>query len=299
MEKVLIIDDNGLALRILDDILRKKYKTILARSGEEGAELARREKPALILLDIIMQGMDGFATLEQLKGNETTMNIPVIFLTGLDDEVVEEKGLMMGAVDYIKKPYNPNVVMVRVRNQISMYQYRRTIETKMAMDGLTGVHNRSDFQQKKQNFWEQALCKKVSLSFFLLDIDFFKRVNDTYGHAIGDSVLCAVADILKLVVKEEKGGYVARYGGEEFGVFLLGASKTEAMGIAEEIRESIMKLGLPNVKSDVCPVVTVSIGGITSIPSEERKVDTMIEEADQYLYIGKKRGRNQVNWVIK
>lgn len=296
MDKVLIIDDNTFEIRIMYDILKSRYDVLIAKSGEEGVALAKKENPMLILLDIVMKGLDGFSTLELLKADDITMNIPVIFLTGIEDEAMEEKGLMMGAMDYIKKPYNPNIVLVRVRNQIKTYRYQKTLEIEMAIDGLTGVHNRSDFQKKRIIMWENAKLKKVPLSFFLLDIDFFKMVNDTYGHSVGDNVLCSIAMAMSKMFKESDRCYVSRYGGEEFSIFLYNKDKIEAFNMAEQLRIYIKNMGMPNVNSKVCDVVTVSIGGNTIIPKEEDNIDNFIALADNKLYSAKESGRDRVKW---
>ncbi|MEG0794161.1 MAG: response regulator, partial [Lachnospiraceae bacterium] len=108
MEKILVIDDSLLEQKILSDMLKEDYQIIGAQNGEDGIELAKREKPSLILLDIIMPGLDGFETLKKLKNDRRTMNIPVVILTAIEDEKTEERGLLKGAMDYIRKPYNPN-----------------------------------------------------------------------------------------------------------------------------------------------------------------------------------------------
>lgn len=299
MEKILVIDDSVLEIKVMSDILQDQYEILEAKNGEEGLQLALREEPLLILLDIVMPGMDGFQVLEILKEQEKTMKIPVIFLTALEDEITEEKGLMMGAVDYIKKPYNPNIVRVRVENQAKMHRYRTTIENQMAMDWLTNVRNRSDFERQKQKIWSRAAKEQVPLSFFFVDIDYFKRVNDTYGHAVGDSVLSRVAEFMKRVVVEEEKYYLSRYGGEEFVVLLYGYEMEEGKRIGERVREGVQKLQMPNEHSEVCPVVTVSIGGCTVVPDSSRSADTFIREADQQLYRAKKNGRNRMEWVVK
>ncbi|MEG0961937.1 MAG: diguanylate cyclase [Lachnospiraceae bacterium] len=296
MEKILVIDDSLLEQKILSDMLKEDYQIIGAQNGEDGIELAKREKPSLILLDIIMPGLDGFETLKKLKNDRRTMNIPVVILTAIEDEKTEERGLLKGAMDYIRKPYNPNIVKVRVDTQVKMYCYRKMIETQMSMDALTDICNRRDFERKKREMWERGRVEQKMLSLFFVDIDYFKSVNDTYGHTVGDMVLSKVAGCMKKVIREDENHYLARYGGEEFVVLIYNQSLEEVKKIAEDLRESVQQLQIPNEKSKVCPVVTISIGGCSVVPKEE-SLEEFIRKADKLLYQGKNNGRNCVIWA--
>lgn len=295
MEKLLIIDDNRLETYILSDILGEDYNIITANSGEEGLEKALQEVPAIILLDIVMPRMDGFEILKRLKDNELTKDIPVIFLTGLTDETTEEKGFLNGVVDYIRKPYNPNIVRARVSRHVQLYLYMKTIESKMQLDGLTGLYNRSAFETKLQNWWDKGKMQGVPISFCIVDIDYFKMVNDTYGHGEGDNVLRKAARAMESKLHKEN-QFVARYGGEEFAIVLYNAGEEEGKRLAEELRIRIKKLGIPNRNSKVTSVLTISIGGRTEIPTQYSSAEIMIEMADKMLYKAKENGRNQVCW---
>lgn len=298
MEKVLIVDDSRLDVKVLADILKEEYEVITAHTGEEGLQKAKEEMPVLILLDIVMPIKDGFEILKELKNAENTKEIPVIFLTALTDEKTEEKGLLNGAVDYIKKPFNANIVRARVRTQVKLHLYMRTIENQLSVDSLTGAFNRRAFELHKVQIWNHAKVHHVPLSIFIADIDYFKRVNDTYGHGEGDHVLkTAVMEMRKKLNDEYT--YLARYGGEEFVAILHNKTVKEAQIIAEEIRESIRNLNIPNIKSDVCPYLTISIGGSTIVPTDESSVDELLETADSMLYEAKAGGRNRTCWKSK
>lgn len=321
MDRILIIDDSELELRILTDILKERYEIATAKTGEDGLVLAAEFRPSLILLDIVMRGMDGFAILKRLKEDPLISHIPVVFLTGLTDERTEEKGLLEGAVDYIKKPYNSNIVRARVRNQVEAYRHFRAIELQMSVDSLTGVKNRNDFEKMRGEICRRLLRERNPLCVLMLDIDFFKRVNDTYGHAEGDDVLRRLAEEIRNWFEPD--GYVARYGGEEF-VILLPEEIRSAAERAERFCRAVRALKIPNKNSEVCPYLTVSIGiceGWKKTVSEEegtggRKagntaerpcspeavfdaeayVDLLVKRADEALYEAKKNGRNQVRW---
>lgn len=295
MEKLLIIDDNRLETCILSDILSEDYNIITANTGEEGLEKALEEIPSIILLDIVMPKMDGFEILKRLKDNELTKDIPVIFLTGLTDENTEEKGFLNGVIDYIRKPYNPNIVKARVWRHVQLYLYMKTIESKMQLDGLTGLYNRSAFETKLQNWWDKAKMQGVPISFCIVDIDYFKMVNDTYGHGEGDNVLRKTARAMANKFHKEN-QFVARYGGEEFAIVLYNVGKEEGKSLAEELRINVKNLGIPNRNSKVTSVLTTSIGGRTEIPTQHSSAEVMIEMADKMLYKAKENGRNQVCW---
>ncbi|HKM34399.1 MAG TPA: diguanylate cyclase [Lachnospiraceae bacterium] len=297
MDKVLIIDDSRLDTIVLADILKDEYEVITALSGEEGIRLAIVEKPVLILLDIVMPGIDGFEILEQLKGNEVTKDIPVVFLTALSDEATEEKGFMKGAMDYIKKPFNAHIVRARVRNHVKLCLYMRTIETQMSIDSLTGAYNRRAFENQLALYWEKAIKQKEPLSLFIADIDFFKMVNDTYGHGEGDVVLKTTVSEMKKVLDSEN-IFFARYGGEEFAVISYGLSSGVTQLMAESVRKRIEELHIANENSLVSSFLTVSIGGCTMRPKDGQISEKIVNAADSMLYQAKNSGRNRICWEI-
>lgn len=298
MEKVLVIDDSRLDTMVLVDILKDEYEVITALSGEEGIRQAVTEKPVLILLDIVMPGIDGFEILEQLKSNDVTKDIPVVFLTALADEATEEKGFMKGAMDYIKKPFNAHIVRARVRNHVKLCLYMRTIENQMSIDSLTGAYNRRAFENKLTYYWEKAIRQNETLSLFIVDIDFFKMVNDTYGHGEGDVVLkTTVSEMMKILATENS--YLARYGGEEFAVINYGISAEKAQSLAEKVRKHVEELHIANEKSSVSPYLTVSIGGCTMKPKAGQIPKKIVNYADDMLYQAKNCGRNKSCWEIK
>ena len=296
MAKVLIVDDDAFQIEFLTRILQDEYEILCTRSGPEALEIAAREKPSLILLDVIMPLMDGFEVLHALKDSDETRRIPVILLTSMDDYDMEEQGLLLGAMDYIRKPYKERIVRARVRNQVRLYENQCLIESELALDSLTGVCNRRDFQQRRRELWERAKAEGVPLSFMIFDIDYFKRVNDTYGHMTGDMVLTALSKVFKDTVSDSADGYIARYGGEEFARFLYNAPAEDGAALAEKIRTGVKALGLPNEYSDVCPVVTISGGGTTLIPDDADDLDAFLAQADSNLYSAKEAGRDRIVW---
>lgn len=295
MEKIVIIDDSKMNLQTLTDILSKDYNVIPAKTGSSGIAKILNYKPSLILLDIIMPVLNGFEVLDTLKSMEETKDIPVIFITGISDSETEAKCLMLGAVDYITKPFNPQVVMARVNTHIQLYTYRKTIENLLSIDALTGIHNRRSYDDYIQSEWKRSIALGFPLSFAILDIDYFKKHNDTYGHLMGDNTLHTIASFLN-EQSEKCDFYLARYGGEEFVMIFSNTNRAEALKITDHIRTKIQDLKIENKSSPVCEFITVSIGGNTIYPKPPDCIEHFIQSADKMLYLAKEQGRNQVVW---
>lgn len=298
METILIIDDSFFNIQLLKGILQKEYNIIYADEGKKGLEIAKHTQPSLILLDIEMPGLNGFQVMERLQAAKETQQIPVVFLTGVDDTATEEKAFFCGAVDYIRKPFCCNVVCARVRTHINMFRYRKMLETQMYIDVLTGLYTRKHCIDYTNKQWKYCIENKIPFSLGVADIDFFKRVNDTYGHQEGDRVLSAVANIMKQAMPEEN-NYIARMGGEEFFLILVGEKRASACEIMKNVcnavgQKSVCKVG-GNSEEEIH--VTISIGGSTIIPSERDSVDAFTAIADKMLYEAKGKGRNQVIWI--
>lgn len=294
MEKILIVDDSLLQATALKNILPEDYHVEICQSGEEAIKLAGSTLPALILLDIIMSGLNGFETLVKLKEQASTQNIPVILITSLSDVGNEEKGLSMGAVDYIVKPFNPSIVRARVHTHIQLYSYRKAFETLAMIDGLTGIPNRRYYDDHSMSEWFRAKRDQQPLSIGLMDVDLFKQYNDIYGHPKGDQALIHLAHSVTSQMRRAS-DFAARYGGEEFVFLLPNTPSNHASHIARRICQGIEALQIPHKASPV-GVLTVSIGGITVIPSNSQDYSVFFQTVDDMLYSAKKSGRNTVVW---
>ncbi len=295
-ERILIVDDERSNLKILADILKKKYTVVLAKNGIQALERAAKQAPDLILLDIIMPDMDGYKVLYEIKNNDTLKDIPVIFISALNNDADEEKGLTLGAVDYITKPFNPAIVLARVNTHIKIVRQRKLIESIALLDALMEIPNRRNYNNRLSIEWAHALRDKTPISLMMLDIDYFKQFNDNYGHSKGDEALKEVAAILTNILKRAT-DFVARIGGDEFAVLLPNTTADGARDQAEFIRSSIETYGIPHKYSKVSELLTVSIGGVTCIPEQEGGSAEFIETVDQILYKAKSQGRNCVMWV--
>lgn len=292
-QRILLVDDSKLNNQIMKDILSPDYDMFISTSGEEALAIAASESIDLILLDVEMPGMDGYEVCRRLKKNPYTQNIPVIFVSAANDVQHETEGLEMGAIDYIIKPSNPAIIKARVKNHLELKKYRDILERISLIDGLTSIANRRHFDQTLEKEWARVLHKRDIISLALVDIDYFKKYNDYYGHLAGDQCLQMVGKILKESLSRIS-DLVARYGGEEFVVLLPLTGKTEALMIMERIRGNVEKLRIPHAMSEVAEHVTVSIGVASVWPGSGKVSSDLIRQADAALYQAKNSGRNRV-----
>ena len=295
--RILIADDERFNLNVLADLLKPGATVILAKNGIQALERANKQPPDLILLDIIMPEMDGYQVLRQLKNKKTTRDIPVIFISALAEVEDEEKGLLLGAVDYITKPFHPAIVQARVRNHLQIVRQRKLLENVALLDGLTEIPNRRSYNERFAQEWKRAVRNRSPLSLALLDVDYFKQYNDKYGHARGDDALKAIGALLSRLIKRPA-DFAARFGGEEFVILLPDTAEQGAEQVAESIRSEIEDLHIAHGCSPACGCLTVSIGGATLMPVAADPDQALIETADQMLYEAKKQGRNRVLWQL-
>jgi len=291
--RILIVDDDPSNAMLLARIFDNDYEVLCANDGEQALQIARDEHPEVILLDVMMPGLDGFEVCSRLKAEHGTDSIPVIFITGTGDLSAETRGLKLGAVDYVTKPINPPVVMMRVRNQVELKQARDQLTRLATTDGLTGLANRRHFDETLAKEYARLARTDDKLSVILLDVDHFKPYNDFYGHQAGDDTLRAVAAVIQQAMLRPA-DFAARYGGEEFACILPDTDAEGALAIAEGIRNEIHALRIEHAKSTANGHVTVSIGAATRrcVPGGSPLI--LVGEADRQLYRAKMGGRNRV-----
>ena len=293
---LLIVDDDKHNRLLLTELFEGEYKIIQAKNGLQALELARAHAPDLILLDVLMPEMDGMAVIRALKRDDATRHIPVIFITALDSAADEELGLDLGAVDYIAKPFHPPIARVRVRNHLQIVHQRRLLEQIAALDGLTGIPNRRRFDEALAQEWSRCQRSGLPLSLIVADVDQFKQYNDTLGHAAGDRVLQDVAAALRQAARRP-GDLAARYGGEEFVLLLPETDAPQAQQLADELLQRMAARKLPHPSASAAPCVTLSLGGITTIPASSVVAPDFFERADAALYQAKAQGRNRWRWA--
>jgi diguanylate cyclase (GGDEF)-like protein len=290
--KVLAVDDSPANLDILVEHLQnEQLELIPAVSGEEALYIARQSPPDLILLDVMMPGLDGYSLCRILKKDPFLSDIPVVFLTARDTQEDVEFGFALGAVDFIHKPFSPPILKARVRSHLALKRKSDLLTELACTDALTGIPNRRQFDANLEREWLRAQRSSSQLSVMMIDVDFFKRFNDSYGHGAGDKCLKAIAQAIAGELKRP-GDQLARYGGEEFAVLLPETDMNEATKIAERIRQAVARLAIKHDKSSASSFVSISLGGATALPGVELNLADLLPGADAQLYLAKQAGRN-------
>jgi len=295
-QKILIIDDEKANLKILSETFKEDVDVILAKSGQQGLDKAIKYRPDLILLDIIMPDMDGFQVIGHLKSNPLTSNIPVIFVTGEMDVDKEERGIELGACDYIQKPFHVAIIKARVRLHLRMARQTAMLERLANIDPLTSIANRRLYDETFEHEWLRAIRDQSIFTLAVIDIDNFKQYNDLYGHAAGDVVLEKVAFTLSKVLKRPT-DFIARYGGEEFVILLPNTDKNSAIELMNKCCTAISALNIKHEKSEDYGCITTSTGGISYLPTQQSFPQRIFELADDMLYQAKHQGKNCVVWL--
>ncbi len=317
---ILIVDDRQENLFALEKILERSGLAIMkANSGNDALALVLDYDFALILLDVQMPGMDGFETAEIIRGDSKTKHIPIIFVTAISQaQGYVFHGYESGAVDYLSKPLDPYILKSKVAVFMELYAKRKllldttrklsetidelkaskkTIEEQNVLlketsfrDELTGLYNRRYLNEIMENEFSRTTRYKTDLSCLLFDIDHFKHVNDTYGHAFGDVVLRGISDCLMHNIRKTDVSF--RYGGEEFIILLFNTGIEGARIVAEKIRstsESTVHSDGTNTKA-----VTISVGAASVNHNQPTDDKELIAFADRALYRAKEEGRNLV-----
>lgn len=271
----------------------EKLELLHAYNAAEGMEIIRSVLPDLILLDLDLPGTDGMALCRELQEDPESSHIPVIFLTGTMDVETKVKAFDLGAVDYVTKPFDAIELKARVRASLRTKRYHDLLATKAQIDALTGLWNRGYLNN--QLLIELSVLKREGrpISLLMVDIDHFKPINDTHGHAAGDSILQAVGNIFNQACRESD--VVCRYGGEEFAVILRNTATPDALLLAERLRREMeaRKFSLGSVELKV--TASFGIAGSDNFPeSVQLSASTLMDIADRALYQAKTEGRNRV-----
>ena len=297
---VLVVDDERINIEVLHNLLIDDYRVKVAIDGHGALDAVTTEPvPDLILLDIIMPGMDGLEVCRRIKSDPATAAIPILFLTSKSSDRDEVSGLETGASDYLVKPIRPSIVKARVKHHLALLFERRELEKTnrdiLALsqtDALTGIANRRRFDEFLAMEWARSQRGATPLGLVMIDVDYFKRYNDTFGHAGGDDCLRSVAGELSRQVRRPS-DLAARYGGEEFACVLPGTGLDGLRDVAEEIVNAVRALAMPHPLSEVADTVTVSVGGTSMVASQGENVATLVQAADDLLYAAKAAGRDR------
>lgn len=288
---VLIVDDDRISRTVLAELLKDDCRVILAKDGASALRQAQTEAEIhLILLDVSMPDMDGYAVLAGLRANERTRETPVIFITALTDEIEEERGLALGAVDYISKPIRPAIARVRICNHLKLAMQHRELERIAESDALTGLANRRSFDKAFELAYRHAARTGESLGLAMIDVDYFKQYNDLHGHAAGDEALRQIARTLKNTTQRSY-DLAARYGGEEFVLLFLGTDCLDTL--LEKLRQDVLDLRIAH-KGSPFGVISFSCGAVRFSGPSTHDPSLALRQADALLYEAKGLGRNRV-----
>lgn len=287
---VLIVDDNVTNSAFCEKLLEKNgYETSVCSSGEEALDFISKNSPDIILLDIVMPGIDGFQFCEQMKRTPRLRDTPVIFLSAMNDEQSIINGFKCGGVDFITRPFRAQELLARTRTHIELKMAKEKLMKMAITDELTGLFNRRYFMSRLNQEFERVKRYESIFTFIMIDIDFFKNINDTYGHLAGDNVLRSIADVMKKSLRISD--TVGRIGGEEFAILLPETEIEDGIEIAERLRNKISTTGLGEEFNNL--ELTVS-AGVSHSDLKDTTVDDVLHRSDVALYRAKETGRNSV-----
>jgi len=284
-QKILIVDDTAENLDILFELLND-YDIIDAISAKEAFEILDEENVDLILLDIMMPDIDGYEVCRILKNNTETEDIPIIFITAITDEESIEKAYNQGGNDYVTKPFKPKELLARVKTQLKVQSLIKHLDRLASYDQLSGIYNRRKFFELAK---ERFLKDKNNLYAIMIDIDNFKNVNDTYGHATGDSVIKTFASVISSHLEKE--AIFGRVGGEEFTIISHFENSETVILFAEKFRTAIEKTKV--IANDGSAFHFTISCGISAYRKDLEILDDLLKEADKALYDAKGYGRNR------
>ena len=287
---IMVVDDDVSNLQMAGTILSKNNMRVTAlKSGQALLNyIEEHGTPDLILLDIMMPEMDGFETLTNLRKLEKSKNIgetPVIFLTADENTGTESKGFEMGVSDFIRKPFNSEVLLRRIDNVISMQKEMNSLKNEASIDKLTGFLNKAASNSKLSQ-----ICLMGLGCLMMIDLDSFKLVNDLYGHEMGDRVLISFADIIRETLP--KGSTCGRIGGDEFVAFAAGVQDEIEVGeLTKMMNEKLLRSAKDMMGEDMNIPLGCSVGAIF-IPKHGNDYTTLLKQADKCLYVVKKNGKH-------
>lgn len=284
MRKILIVDDEKMMLLWTRRILSSKYEIVTAMTGTEAIEIFQREKPDLVLSDLMMPEMDGYE-MHKILEEKNSAPVPIIFMTADESDESESKGFEVGAVDYIRKPLRPDVLLKRVGNAIDHLDKIHGLETAAATDPLTKLLNKSAAQKEIGE-----LVQNSTGALIILDLDSFKLVNDIYGHSAGDKILANFADLIRKITREND--LIGRIGGDEFIAYLHNVDDEKILQAKTKfLNEQLLSTAKKILGADMSIPLGVSVGAVF-VPDEGTEFITLYKAADSVLYDVKKQGKH-------
>lgn len=306
--RVLVIDDTLSTLLTTSAMVKANgHEAITARSGSEGLRLFAQEAPDLVLLDVVMPEMDGHEVARRIRAASGDHWIPIVFLTGLVADSDLAQGIAVGGDDYLTKPVSQVVLAAKLHAMQRIADMRkRLVELTgqledankrllemVNVDGLTGLLNRRFLDELLSREYSRSARNRSPISLLMIDVDHFKRYNDTFGHLQGDECLRKVGRACRDALNRGADA-MARYGGEEFVAVLPETPLSGARTVAERMRRQVCSLALPHADSAPNGIVTVSIGCAAQVAEHGSAPEVLLQAADRMLYRAKDMGRNRV-----
>ena len=287
--KVLVVDDSIFSRKVISDLLKIHLYTIFeAVDGIEAMKVLLENRDIkMVITDYNMPNMDGFELTKEIRKKFGRDELSIVGLSGEGSGIMSARFIKYGANDFINKPFLQEEFYCRITQAVEMIENVNKIKELSNVDYLTGLVNRRFLFEAGHRLHAASLRKQTTIAIAMLDIDFFKNVNDSYGHDAGDEVLREIAALLKKRFRDTD--IVARFGGEEFCILVANMDKKEIFRIFDELREQISQTSV-KVKGQVINV-TASFGVCTEI---QGAMEDMIKQADMLLYQAKENGRNRV-----
>ena len=298
--KILLVEDSAtLRFAMRNYIIEAGHTSLVAQTGEEALQLLETTPVDMIIMDVEMPGLNGFETTRLIREWLGGHWIPIIFVTGRNEDESYQEGIEAGGDDYLIKPVSAMILKAKIRALERISEMRdqlnhlnAELEALSQLDSLTQIYNRRTFYEMATQQWLIASRNKYSLSVLMIDVDHFKLYNDHYGHPAGDLCLKKLTQCF-LECLQRPLDLLGRYGGEEFIVLLPETDSGGALRVAQSINVAIEKLGLRHEVSPTHQNVTVSIGGVTSTNTTNSSLEELIKHADRALYKAKHSGRNR------
>ena len=313
--RVLLVDDQQIIAEVVRRSLAEEdIEFHYCQDPTEAVKMATDLSPTIILQDLVMPEIDGLTMVKFYRANPVLVHVPIIVLSTKEEPEIKSKAFEFGANDYLVKLPDKMELVARIRyhsqayinqkqrdeafealvkSQQELAEANAILQKLSSLDGLTGIPNRRRFDEGLKAEWQRAIRHSSSISLIMLDIDFFKLYNDTYGHQRGDDCLKQVAQTLVESVHRET-DMVARYGGEEFTAILPETGFEGAFSVAETMRANVEQQNIAHENSKVSDHVTISVGVATWVPERDSQANDLITLADQALYKAKEKGRNRV-----
>ncbi|MFO1469511.1 MAG: diguanylate cyclase [Turneriella sp.] len=289
--RVLIADDSEVEALYLEALLSEEFNVVIAHNLIEFWAHMAEESPDLILMDVMMHEISGFELARQVKRNSEYNPIPIIFVTSLDSSADIETGFEVGGHDYVTKPLMQRELKARMRAALRLKNLEHELRLRSVTDYLTGAYNRRYFYEAVESNLSYAHRMHRNLCIAMLDIDFFKKVNDQFGHGAGDTVLQHFTQTIRSQIR--KYDILARFGGEEFVIQFFDCTIAKSMELLNRVQTVLEKNACQANATQISYTFSAGVASLDEV-ADQNPVDKLIEIADRRLYAAKDAGRNKI-----